>query len=425
MSAIIAIISYSHDSDEYKVRVLELANRLRAEGVDARIDQYEDSPPEGWPRWMDAWISKAHYVLVVCTETYRRRVEGEEEPGKGKGAKWEGALITQHLYDNDGRNDRFLPLVFGSDATRWIPTFLAGATYYDVSTETGYTNLYRRLTSQPAVIRPPLGSVRPLLPVSAPSSSSEVKSDKALTDHTEEFLQSLVLIEAPGGHLIVPAKSVARSGRVHLELLPQTTKEAAFLAQVRDARAPALGVAYGTDAVLGSVDEVMQRREGPQEVWTLILRPDERGLSPGNMEMAYNGYSADKLAELRARRILLDDPPPRPDEGPVSELKDMMLEVFIRRNGGPGEIKESPIPKVYAAYHMEPALFEAVAKLFVLLWMRVGAVVQHVQELDLWLEPGGRVNVHFVGQRHRVYVNREPTVIRVDGVLNVGVVREA
>ena len=40
-------ISYSHDSEEHAVRVLALADRLRSEGIEAILDQYEMSPPEG------------------------------------------------------------------------------------------------------------------------------------------------------------------------------------------------------------------------------------------------------------------------------------------------------------------------------------------------------------------------------------------
>jgi SEFIR domain len=46
-------ISYSHDSTEHAEVVLALAQRLRQDGVDAWIDQYENgTPEEGWPRWM-------------------------------------------------------------------------------------------------------------------------------------------------------------------------------------------------------------------------------------------------------------------------------------------------------------------------------------------------------------------------------------
>ena len=49
-------ISYSWDSEEHVREVLDLSNRLRSEGVDCVLDQYEESPPEGWPRWMDRKI---------------------------------------------------------------------------------------------------------------------------------------------------------------------------------------------------------------------------------------------------------------------------------------------------------------------------------------------------------------------------------
>jgi TIR domain len=91
------LISYSHDSREHGDRVLELADRLRADGVDAIIDQYIQSPPEGWPAWCEAEIRKADFVAMVCTETYLRRVNGEEETGKGHGVLWEARLIRQHL----------------------------------------------------------------------------------------------------------------------------------------------------------------------------------------------------------------------------------------------------------------------------------------------------------------------------------------
>jgi hypothetical protein len=49
-------ISYSHDSREHIDRVRELSDRLRAEGIDCILDQYEASPPEGWPRWQ-MWMT--------------------------------------------------------------------------------------------------------------------------------------------------------------------------------------------------------------------------------------------------------------------------------------------------------------------------------------------------------------------------------
>ena len=88
-------ISYSHDSQDHQDKVLELSNRLRSEGIDCILDQYEESPKEGWPRWMDKNIRIADYVLMICTDSYYKRVMGEEEDGVGLGVCWEGNLIYQ------------------------------------------------------------------------------------------------------------------------------------------------------------------------------------------------------------------------------------------------------------------------------------------------------------------------------------------
>src|SRR5438309_233875 len=93
-------ISYAHElgSVEHADRVLAFANRLRADGVDARLDQYEPHSPEGWPRWMERQIRESRFILMVCTETYYRRVIGQEKPGIGRGVRWEGSLIDNALY---------------------------------------------------------------------------------------------------------------------------------------------------------------------------------------------------------------------------------------------------------------------------------------------------------------------------------------
>ena len=63
-------ISYSHDNDAHAARVLALADRLIADGLECVLDQYIGDPPEGWPRWMDRQIKAADLVLMICTETY-------------------------------------------------------------------------------------------------------------------------------------------------------------------------------------------------------------------------------------------------------------------------------------------------------------------------------------------------------------------
>lgn len=153
-------ISYSHDSPEHARKVLSLSNRLRSEGIDCVLDQYEASPPEGWPRWMDREITKAQFVLMICTEPYYRRVMGQEKPGAGLGIAWEGSLIYNHIYNNSSLNTKFIPVVFDRLHVEFIPTPLQGVTRYHLDEE--YEKLYARLIGQPPAEKPPLGKRRPL-----------------------------------------------------------------------------------------------------------------------------------------------------------------------------------------------------------------------------------------------------------------------
>ncbi|MCY2994343.1 MAG: TIR domain-containing protein [Planctomycetota bacterium] len=154
-------ISYSHDSEQHRNRVLAFSERLRSDGIETVLDQYvAGAPAKGWPRWMLDQLDAADYVLVVCTETYYRRFRGQEEPGKGKGVDWEGALITQEIYDGRSQTLKFVP-VFLSDATdKWIPDPLRAGNYYALTSEDAYNRLYDFLLRQAGVEPGKLGPLK-------------------------------------------------------------------------------------------------------------------------------------------------------------------------------------------------------------------------------------------------------------------------
>jgi tetratricopeptide (TPR) repeat protein len=159
----VVFISYSHDSDAHRDQVLALAERLRLDGLEARCDQYvKGTPEQTWPRWMMDQIDEAAFVLVVCTETYYRRFRGQDKPGRGKGADWEGALITQEIYDDKSRNMKFVPVMLAAGQEGFIPEPLGGRTYYELTSGDQYQALYSFLIGQAGVEPSPLGSVKPV-----------------------------------------------------------------------------------------------------------------------------------------------------------------------------------------------------------------------------------------------------------------------
>ena len=127
------------------------------------MDQYVPAPEEGWPRWTEARIRQSDFVLLVCTATYLRRIEGREEPNVGRGVTWEGALVYQEIYNAGARNAKFFPILLEGAVFSEIPFPLQGTTHYDLREpysieEAGYRNLYRRLTGQLDAPTPAVGN---------------------------------------------------------------------------------------------------------------------------------------------------------------------------------------------------------------------------------------------------------------------------
>jgi tetratricopeptide (TPR) repeat protein len=255
-------VSYSHDSLLHQTRVLELSNRLRTEGVDCHIDVYYEAPPEGWPRWMLNQVEDADYVLVVCTEAYERRFQGRELPGKGKGAKWEGAVITQQLYDAELYNTRFIPVLFDTSDEPHIPIVLRGTTFYDISTEDGYLRLYRRFTAQLEIAFPPVAETVREMP------ARDIVAEQRLAEATEKL-----------------ERAKAEIDRNNFELAAELSEEAAKLARAADdkevERKAVLRLVrtLGHQAISRDVEE-SERKELVERIHKYIDRLAELGERP-------------------------------------------------------------------------------------------------------------------------------------------------
>jgi hypothetical protein len=197
-------ISYSHDSDEHRERVLGLSERLRADGIETILDRYVESgsPPEGWSRWMLNALDKATHVVCVCTETYYRRFRGREVPGKGKGVDWEGALMTQSLYDARSVSTKFIPVLFARTDEPCVPEPLRGQTYYVMDSDASYEALYDALLNQNAVVPGPVGTPKRKpratgQPLSFPSVPPAAEAKSKIFDDTRKIAGTQLEKHAP------------------------------------------------------------------------------------------------------------------------------------------------------------------------------------------------------------------------------------
>jgi len=154
----LAFVSYDPTEVELRDELLGLANRLRHDGVEARIDLYEPSPAEGWELWRERQLLAADFVIVVCTPSYRQCFEAHDPGTGGLQVRWEAGFVRRRLHDDPSFGARVLPVLLHDTPADAVPEVLQGCTPYALPS--GYDELYRQITGQPAIVGPPLGRLR-------------------------------------------------------------------------------------------------------------------------------------------------------------------------------------------------------------------------------------------------------------------------
>lgn len=119
-------ISYSRENEEHSDWVKSLADKLLADGIEAIIDSYDVRPGDRLPKFMESSIRDSDYVIIICTEEYKRKANNRE-----KGVGYESHIISAELYNN--HNDRkFIPIIRQGDFNTALPTYLDGKLAIDL-----------------------------------------------------------------------------------------------------------------------------------------------------------------------------------------------------------------------------------------------------------------------------------------------------
>jgi hypothetical protein len=151
----VAFLSYSHDSDDHKIWVRKLATDLRANGVDAILDQWDLSLGQDLAAFMQNGVSKSDRVLMICSDDYVKKADG----GQG-GVGYERLIVTGELVTNIDTK-KFLPIIRNNIGPPKIPVFLGPRLWIDFSSDAHYDakldDVLRELHGYPAIAKPPLG----------------------------------------------------------------------------------------------------------------------------------------------------------------------------------------------------------------------------------------------------------------------------
>ena len=221
------------------------------------------------------------------------------------------------------------------------------------------------------------------------------------------------------------------STEISLELLPGSPEETAFLRSLRRhiseafARDIFIALALGENAAWVKPQEIVETTSGSQVVWKVVFSEERYRQNRHPLgEITFGSFTPEKLAEERAKRILLDKKLPElPNDfqnrtGPAGLLNQASLELFIR--GGNGfQISASPIPPLYRSVGKRTAQFEKFARLTSVLYLKLSNTVEEILQFDLKLLNPEQVEVKFKGRQHKRYINEEPYEFEVDGTCQI------
>ena len=181
-------ISYSHDSPEHKQWVSKLAVKLRRDGVDVILDQWNLGPDNDVTQFMEHGIKNSDRVLVICTDSYVRKANiGEVGIGDD-----ESMIVTKKLVEDLGTN-KFIPII---RQTLWedkTPDFLKERVYIDFTDDDQFEEQFEELLHQRLLV-PPLQ--RPDVPHIEVLS---VKNYRALRDIELKQLKPLTVFLGANG----------------------------------------------------------------------------------------------------------------------------------------------------------------------------------------------------------------------------------
>jgi hypothetical protein len=137
-----------------------------------------------------------------------------------------------------------------------------------------------------------------------------------------------------------------------------------------------IAYAYQDDAAIMQVESVVSQSIKGKTMFILTLSRDPRSQRSNSMEINFNSYSADKIAELRARLLLLN-------ETHSIHEKNKLLQIDSLVEGGYNNavtIKRNIFPDLWKKLKIPPTKFLSQARLVAVYYLKMSWTVEDILE---------------------------------------------
>ena len=148
-------VSYSHDSEDHMTWVLQLATRLRQNGINTILDRWNLDLGQDVAAFIERALSESKRVLCICSDNYVKKAN-EMRAGVG----YEKKIMSAEIM-SDSDTSWVIPVIRNNTSGDLVPTFLKGCLYVDFRQDRGYETKYekllRSLLNEPILPVPPIG----------------------------------------------------------------------------------------------------------------------------------------------------------------------------------------------------------------------------------------------------------------------------
>ena len=392
-------LSFAGEDRRHAERLAEL---LRADGYSVFYDENERAQlwsANLYDRLRSIYKDQAHYCVMFLSKHYAQKPWTNHERQSAQARAFDGDpeyILRVRIDDTE------------------IEGILPTDAYLDLRTR-DIEEIYQVL-------------VEKLSGTTSQTVTTDIPTSASVEDDPGEFA---LLYSRNRKLYFIPVQNSYRNAReISLELLAELPEQISFLSSlINDFRAvfPVRNIfafALGEHAAWVSPKDVAQIMSGPQTSWTVVLTEDVCLGQDINLsrDATFGKITPDQIAEMRARRILLNEKlePPRPSFSQVDELNQRELESLIRGSASSDEIilevPESPIPSLYQSYGQTPERFQKFARLAAVLYLKLSDTIGDVLQLDLKLLDSKQLQVRFKGRRPRATTTTGPAIIEVDEI---------
>ena len=178
-----------------------------------------------------------------------------------------------------------------------------------------------------------------------------------------------------------------------------------------------IAFAHRNDGFLARVTGIESESTNAGAEWVVALTAEveHRGGFGQDIGLQENGrnYSADQIAELRGRRLLLNENPVKRSSRRAHGSG--MLDYFIQGQGSAFPVTACVFHQYASALRNDTRAAMQMARLVAIYGLKASHVFERILELKLGPLRDGKLHVRCRGQRPNQFTNEQPVVVEIEG----------